>query len=204
MTYPKTSSHAEHSYLVRSIKPNLIASHDWHVQPICQRSFWTYRLSGVPLDRGLDCYIELPSNLVRSPVLQSQLRLPAFLRELFKTIELPVIGQAKIRLYFPAFFSSPNHCIRCGGPGKRGLGPSIEKIAQRKISKNNRQNARAARARRSWSPGSCNGLFSLGIPYRGSGVFLPTSPDPANQLPTSLIGQAQRPPGGSTALLATF
>jgi hypothetical protein len=28
------------------IKPNLIASHDWHVQPICQRSLWLIRLSG--------------------------------------------------------------------------------------------------------------------------------------------------------------
>ena len=36
------------SYLVRMIKPNLIASHDWHVQPICQRSLRTFRLSGVP------------------------------------------------------------------------------------------------------------------------------------------------------------
>src|SRR5258708_32655419 len=26
------------SYLVRMIKPNLIDSHDWHVQPYCQRS----------------------------------------------------------------------------------------------------------------------------------------------------------------------
>jgi hypothetical protein len=37
-----------HSYLVRMIKPNLIASHDWHVQPICQRSLRAVRLSGAP------------------------------------------------------------------------------------------------------------------------------------------------------------
>ena len=35
-----------HSYLVRMIKPNLIPSHDWHVQPICQRSLRAVRLSG--------------------------------------------------------------------------------------------------------------------------------------------------------------
>jgi hypothetical protein len=35
-----------HSYLVRMIKPNLISSHDWHVQPICQRSLKGIRLSG--------------------------------------------------------------------------------------------------------------------------------------------------------------
>jgi len=35
------------------IKPNLIVSHDWHIQPSCQRSFRTVRLSGALLDRGL-------------------------------------------------------------------------------------------------------------------------------------------------------
>ena len=42
-------------------------------------------------------------------------------------------------------------------------------------------------------------LVLCGIPYRGSGAL--ASPDPTNQLPTSLIGQAKRPPGGSTAHL---
>jgi len=45
-------------------------------------------------------------------------------------------------------------------------------------------------------------LVLCGIPYRGSGMRrLRISPDPTNQLPTSLIGQAKRPPGGSTAHL---
>jgi hypothetical protein len=35
------------SYLVRMIKPNSICSHDWHVQPICQRSLRVFRLSGL-------------------------------------------------------------------------------------------------------------------------------------------------------------
>jgi len=35
----------EAPYLVRMIKPNLIVSHDWHVQPICQRSITVTRLS---------------------------------------------------------------------------------------------------------------------------------------------------------------
>jgi hypothetical protein len=39
-------------YLVRMIKPNLIFSHDWHVQPNCQRSLRALRLSGALLDRG--------------------------------------------------------------------------------------------------------------------------------------------------------
>jgi len=36
-------------YLVRMIKPNLIVSHDWHVQPICQRSL---TVSSPERDRG--------------------------------------------------------------------------------------------------------------------------------------------------------
>jgi len=37
---------------VRMIKPNPIFSHDWHVQPNCQRSLRAFRLSGALLDRG--------------------------------------------------------------------------------------------------------------------------------------------------------
>jgi len=43
------------SYLVRMIKPNLIDSHDWHVQPYCQRSLRVVRLSGSLTDRGSNC-----------------------------------------------------------------------------------------------------------------------------------------------------
>ena len=34
--------------LVRMTEPNPITSHDWHVQPICQRSLRVVRLSGTP------------------------------------------------------------------------------------------------------------------------------------------------------------
>ena len=40
--------------LVRMIEPNPITSHDWHVQPICQRSLRVVLLSGTPMDRGPD------------------------------------------------------------------------------------------------------------------------------------------------------
>ena len=43
------------SYLVRMIKPNSITSHDWHVQPICQRSLRTARLSGAPFGSKPPC-----------------------------------------------------------------------------------------------------------------------------------------------------
>ena len=48
------------------IKPNLIFSHDWHVQPNCQRSLRVIRLSGTLLDRGPGCYAKVSSNLLRS------------------------------------------------------------------------------------------------------------------------------------------
>jgi len=49
------------------IKPNLICSHNWHVQPNCQRSVRAFRLSGALLDRGPGCYTKVSSNLLRAP-----------------------------------------------------------------------------------------------------------------------------------------
>src|SRR5580658_9482706 len=50
------------------------------------------------------------------------------------------------------------------------------------------------------TPGSCNGLFSAGFPtgVQGLSPHL-TQRTSINQLPNSLMGQALRPPGGSTA-----
>jgi hypothetical protein len=62
--------------------------------------------------------------------------------------------------------------------------------------------ARAAKARGRSTPGSCNGLFSLGIPYRGCGgscLTRPNEPGPSLGFPLPSTGQAIRPPGGSTA-----
>ena len=74
-------------YFVRMIKPNSITSHDWHVQPICQRSLRVIRLSG-------PFWIEAQTRKSRCPrtccahwfcVLP---QLPAFLREPSKPIEV--------------------------------------------------------------------------------------------------------------------
>jgi len=65
------------SYLVRMIKPNLIPSHDWHVQPICQRSLRVDRLSGLFWDRGPGCDAGVSSNLLRSPLLLPSLVMEA-------------------------------------------------------------------------------------------------------------------------------
>ncbi len=60
--------------------------------------------------------------------------------------------------------------------------------------------ARAAKARGGFPPGLAMAC-SLKDSPQGSRGIKPTSPDPTNQLPTSHSGQAQRPPGGSTAHL---
>jgi hypothetical protein len=80
--------------LVRMIEPNPITSHDWHVQPICQRSLRVVRLSGTLLDRGPDlrpAVLELDAHRLTSPLLQ---RASAFLREPSKVIKVPAAGQA--------------------------------------------------------------------------------------------------------------
>jgi hypothetical protein len=76
--------------------------------------------------------------------------------------------------------SAPKKQERCKSP---------KGSAQRKYQRTTGQKlAEPLGARRRSSPGSCNGLFSLGIPYRGSGAGkaekqpqTPTSPDPANE-----------------------
>ncbi len=94
-------------YLVRMIKPNLIVSHDWHVQPICQRSI----TAGSP-ERGRGSRFR---RLIRCPrtcfALETGalLTAPAFLREPFKHIEDLFVGQAIIVLLslIPALRSTP-------------------------------------------------------------------------------------------------
>ena len=77
--------HDRCSYLVRMIKPNLIPSHDWHVQPICQRSFRLVRLSGaVWIEARLSTGV---LELVCAFGCTSKCTWP-FLREHFKNIEL--------------------------------------------------------------------------------------------------------------------
>jgi hypothetical protein len=81
---------------VRLIKPNLIASHDWHVQPNCQRSLRVIRLSG-PLGSRPEPKLSTSSNLMRSALIFFGLYKPGpFLREPFKTIEVHVSGQVII------------------------------------------------------------------------------------------------------------
>src|SRR5438876_7654612 len=75
-----------------------------------------------------------------------------------------------------------------------------QKVALRKISNNFQQNMlEPIGLAEGYSLRVMQWLVLCGIPYSGSGAK--ASPDRTNQLPTSLIGQATWPPGGSTAHL---
>lgn len=84
-------------YLVRSIEPNPIASHDWHVQPVCQRSFRVARLSESLLDRGPGSRRDCPRTWCAGRIYSASSAPPAFLREPFKNIELQHLCQAEDR-----------------------------------------------------------------------------------------------------------
>ena len=81
-------------YLVRMIKPNLIVSHDWHVQPFCQRSLRLIRLSGAVWIEAQAVKPGCPRTCcARRCGLPGQH--PAFLREPSKTTKLPCWRQAQ-------------------------------------------------------------------------------------------------------------
>ncbi len=167
-------------YLVRLIEPNPIASHDWHVQPICQRSLGVVRLSGTPwIEAQTRVWIVLELGAL-APDSRVHTAAPAFWRELFKGIKIAGSGQAE----------SSN------GPAKAPFARAAQKIKERPA-----KIARADRARGRRTPGSCNGLFSVGFPT-GVSTMRKTAQlvrpyEPASHFP--LAGQATRPPGGSTA-----
>jgi len=81
--------------LVRMTEPNPITSHDWHVQPICQRSLRVVRLSGTPMDRGPDFHPAVLELGAHRPISPPPKQRWAFLREPFEVIKVQVSGQAK-------------------------------------------------------------------------------------------------------------
>ena len=143
------------SYLVRMIKPNLIGSHDWHVQPSCQRSF-----DGPPkrcrLDRGLSSNAQVSPNLLRCWFLLIY-----------------------VRQHFGANFSKLSNFLPHVKTNQELPSRSPQGTAQRKISKSNQHSVLAPlrRAKGVLPFGSCNGLFSAGFPTGVQGVR-PTLPQP--------------------------
>jgi hypothetical protein len=189
------------------IKPNLIYSHNWHVQPNCQRSLRYIRLSGSLLDRGPAFRLSCPRTCCARPEMLTEHQ-RTFLREPSKHIELPSRCQAQS-------FSSPKAVqLTVGGLSSLANSdlPDTEKfplksLALRKISNIDQQTTpEPLVAHRSFLLGlaiACSLWDSL-QGFQG----LAASPDPTNQhhnvLPTSLLGQAVRPPGGFTAHLQLF
>jgi len=196
------------------IKPNLIASHDWHVQPNCQRSLRVIRLSG-PLGSRPRLASGMSSNLMRPTLISFGLCKPgSFLREPFKTIEVWGLGQVIILI--------PIHpCFRFNRTPK---GSAKGHAKRTKFERSDSAiSAQAARAHRSISSWSCNGLFSLGNSLQGSNstfkrsAFVPYRPyEPATHFPRFKLNSTRSgqvlyscaftpgPPGGSTAHITTF
>ena len=131
--------------------------------------------------------------------------LPAFLREPSKDIGPSTLCQAQS---FPSPGAAPTRCWRlfpaCGfKTWLTGRIPFRTSRAAQNIKHQpaiNRLSRWGSQEPSSWV---VQWLVLCGIPYRGSGAL--ASPDPTNQhhnlLPTSLLGQAIRPPGGFSSHL---
>ena len=186
-------------YLVRMTKPNPVTSHDWHVQPICQRSLRVDRLSGL-LDRDPDYSGVL--ELVALEQLSSYRTASFSFARLSKNIELSGFCQAQPFLSSGAARPLPAVCSPRSDSGGRLRKLSLLNVAQRKISINNQRTApEPLRLAGDFSPGNAM-VCSLWDSLQGPSVqarirpFEPTSPLP--------VGQAVRPLGSSTAHLQLF
>ena len=92
-----STTEVQGTLLVRMIKPNLIVSHNWHVQPSFQRSVRAFRLSGaLGIEAGSDEPVVL--ELVRLARGFSAPR--PFLREPSKPIELLALCQTSFSILF--------------------------------------------------------------------------------------------------------
>ena len=148
--YPETSLYAEHSYLVRSIKPNLIASHDWHVQPICQRSLRVIRLSGPYGSRLQLCRWSVPE-LDALAAFSHSLTVRSVLARTFQ--DYRSFDYRSSQNFNFLFISKPQQMLKfceistlstSGIASRQKPTPKSHK-GQHKISNSNRQNARALR-----------------------------------------------------------
>ncbi len=173
-------------YLVRMIEPNSIRSHDWHVQPNCQRSSRALRLSGAPLDRGPGFYTKVSSNLLRWLYLRFLAPFNHFGAN-FLTLSDFRLRVNRLFCFFlkaartrcrQVFLASKKRVRRTGkSPAK--MFRAAQNIKQRPAF------ARAAKARGSSLPGLAMGLFSAGFPTGVQGIaFDLTRPyEPASLFP---------------------
>ena len=168
-----------YSYLVRMIKPNLILSHDWHVQPICQRSLQLIRLSGPFGSRpGL-----LPPSVLELVALTEIALFRTYRRFCANLLKL---SDFRLRVKLNLLRPGPLKLVVGGSfPGCEFDQPGRERPVQKcRTAQNIKErpaiSARADRARRSQNSWVLHWLVLCGIPYRGSGAT--ASPDPTNQL----------------------
>jgi len=184
---------------VRMIKPNLIDSHNWHVQPNCQRSLRVIRLSGTLLDRGPALRPACPRTCCAPPIAFNRIhrRFCANLSNIsnFRSPVKPIHPSddsfspaPRSRLLHISVVSllAVDPCSRIRSDW-RGARPG--KPAQKpRTAQNIKQPPRANRAEPLRLTGvspitqevllglamACSGLFGLalcGIPYSGSGAF---------------------------------
>jgi hypothetical protein len=155
------------------------------------------------LDRGPSCYAGVSSNLLRSPILAFNRIDRRFCANPLKLSEFCL----HVKLNLPFAQGRPISLLAVGSSlristGREGKIP-FRGAAQRKISKSDQQkHTRAARARRRYQllglAMACSLRDSL-QGFQGLSPHLTQRTSSINWLPNSLIGQATRPPGGSTA-----
>ena len=153
-------------YLVRMIKPNLIVSHDWHVQPYCQRSLRAVRLSGALVDRGPGCYAKVSSNLLRFAKLTPYSGLRHFCANLLNLSKFRCAVKLRFCGNQACNFSSSAGSFTCLFDRHSGEVSRPQKVALRKISNNDRHQVPSATKahERVFLSGQAMGLFSAGFP----------------------------------------
>ena len=159
---------------MRLIKPNLIPSHDWHVQPICQRSLKSIRLSGPFWIEGPDSKVGVSSNLMRSPFYPLFSGLRRFCANLLNLL--------KLRVGVNLEFRSPGQLECCPADALiQKQSPGGVRAAQSSQISSSAKSARTTRVRRRSSPGSNYGLFSAGFPTGVRGAPSAPQSDPTNE-----------------------
>ena len=156
-------------------------SHDWHVQPDCQRS-----LRKLGLGRFLFGSRLRPEGLIGP---RTWCASPASSRS---TASTGVFART-FRKYrtFDLMSSQPRL------PNRHPL-PAHRAAQNSQTSNRQKAQARSERTRGISRPGSCNGLFSPGSSLQGLRMLAPTWPnEPASHSP--LPGRTQSPQGSSTA-----
>ena len=148
------------------IKPNLISSHDWHVQPNCQRSLRAFRLSGALLDRGPAFRPACPRTRCASPFSHRNASIGVFART-FQTYRTSPRLSSQPLLRPRPLQRTVGGCSSMANPiSPTGTHP-FKSLAPRTISKSNQRSAP--------EPIRLTGVFSwvlqwlvlCGIPYRG-------------------------------------